>query len=291
MKDILAVIVTYYPNVKQVEDLVATLRTYGVGSVIVDNTPGGKNIDIKYCHIIYNGNNLGIALAQNVGIEYGISKGVAWFWFFDQDSMVSGNLIDSFYRRLNNQLLGDKIYAPIFYDEKEGFEYPIVNINPDGSRKKITSQNYPGDFYSSVVISSGTLVNSEVFNVVGKMNESLFIDYVDTEWCLRCAHNGIPVRIVNDAKMLHSIGERSIPLFGFRIPVHSAVRRYYRIRNSIELFRMPHVPNKLAFREISFSLIHQLILCLYVKDKKKHIKYLFWGVWDGVFRNLGICKR
>ncbi|HFR6094685.1 TPA: rhamnosyltransferase, partial [Shigella flexneri] len=110
-------------------------------------------------------------------------------------------------------------------------------------------------FKSSVTISSGTMVSKEVFEIVGMMDEELFIDYVDTEWCLRCLNYGILVHIIPDIEMVHAIGDKSVKICGINIPIHSPVRRYYRVRNAFLLLRKNHVPLLLSIREVVFSLI------------------------------------
>ena len=142
----------------------------------------------------------------------------------------------------------------------------------------------------SVVISSGTMVKSEVFSVVGLMDEKLFIDYVDTEWCLRCAKHGISIRVDPSIVMIHSIGDYSIKLFSFNIPIHSPVRRYYRIRNSLYLLRLSHVPKILAIREVIFSIVHQIIIIAISRDRKNYVSALFRAVFDGLANKNGKLK-
>lgn len=81
------------------------------------------------------------------------------------------------------------------------------------------------------------MVSKEVFEIVGMMDEELFIDYVDTEWCLRCLNYGILVHIIPDIEMVHAIGDKSVKICGINIPIHSPVRRYYRVRNAFLLLR------------------------------------------------------
>ncbi|WP_305845641.1 hypothetical protein [Photobacterium kishitanii] len=122
----------------------------------------------------------------------------------------------------------------------------------------------------------------DIIDNIGSMDESLFIDYVDTEWCLRAGKKGIKFFVCNNINMRHEIGSANIHFLKWRIPVHNPARRYYRIRNSFYLFKYPHVHNIIAFREVFFSIIHQLILILICKDKVKNIKFLFSAVFSGL---------
>lgn len=111
------------------------------------------------------------------------------------------------------------------------------------------------------------------------MDETLFIDYVDTEWCLRMHAHGYNVYITPNVVMKHEIGDAHIQLLGVVVPVHSPWRRYYRVRNGFYLFKMKHIPKLLAMREITFALIHQILL--YVNSKnKEYVKIYFRAVYD-----------
>jgi len=56
------------------------------------------------------------------------------------------------------------------------------------------------------MISSGALIPMQVLDQVGDMNESFFIDHVDTEWILRAKWQGFRSFGVCDAIMEHSLG-------------------------------------------------------------------------------------
>jgi rhamnosyltransferase len=279
-----AVIVTYNPNLSNVKRLLSSLIRSNIFPVVVDNSDvdSFSNTNDEEFKVISLYRNTGIARAQNVGIDYCIEKKAKTIIFFDQDSVIPD---ESFLPKLFNPIIdgGEKITAPIYVDNAKGFTYPIVSINDSGSRTKVYPKSSDENFYTNIVISSGTVVSSDVFATVGVMDESLFIDYVDTEWCLRCHRESIPILVVPNAVMSHSIGDDVIDLFFFKAPVHSAFRRYYRIRNSIFLLRFAHVPIMLAVREIFFSMLHQVVIIVFRRNKIAQIKCLFRGLYDGIF--------
>lgn len=284
-----AVIVTYNPGLSNVKSLVRTLKGAGVFCCVVDNSQyfdfAGLSDDAL---ILSLGDNKGIAAAQNIGVNECLVRGADKIVFFDQDSVVEESFIESLNSTFQDASVS--IAAPVFYDREKGFGYKLVDIDGRGMRRKIRPEDLQEPIDVSVVISSGTMVKAEVFKTVGLMDERLFIDYVDTEWCLRCAAKGISVRVNPDARMLHSIGDRSVGFLGFNIPVHGALRRYYRVRNSLLLLRLKHVPLLLAVREIFFSFVHQVIIFCCAKDKFGYLKYYFRGVWDGVLGVTGKIK-
>lgn len=281
---ICAVIVTYNPVIDDLVNTISTLKKQNCDVIIVDNSASqfelDENLKIKY---LWLGGNKGIATAQNKGIEYSLSKKYKYTIFFDQDSKIPEAFVSTMLNYAEENEF--PVSAPVFYDEKRGFEYAITHVNKNGTRKKLFSNGSPKPFKSSVVISSGTLVRNSLIEEIGPMDDGLFIDYVDTEWCLRSFAKGYLVAINPSAVMLHSIGNSSFSLFGFCVPVHSASRRYYRVRNSFKLLHYPHVPKLLAIREIIFSTIHSFLLIIHEQDRGNYFKTFINGVWDGM-RNI-----
>ncbi|QLK60819.1 rhamnosyltransferase [Enterobacteriaceae bacterium Kacie_13] len=286
INDICAIIVTYNPNINPVLNLATELAGQMCDVIVVDNSPVmSKILNSQLFNYIWLGGNRGIATAQNVGINFCIESGYKTIIFFDQDSNINEQFIATLFKPMQENDF--KICAPTFYDEKKGFEYAITNVRKSGARVKIFSEGKTEPFTSSIVISSGTIVRTDVFEQVGLMDDGLFIDYVDTEWCLRCFSENILVHIIPQAKMIHSIGDKSFNIFGFCVPVHSPARRYYRVRNAFHLFRYKHVPKLLAIREISFCFIHSFILIFKQKNKKEYLYSFLAGIRDGVLNVRG----
>jgi rhamnosyltransferase len=92
------------------------------------------------------------------------------------------------------------------------------------------------------------------------MDESLFIDFVDFEWCMRCRQQRVPIRVVPVARLQHSIGDDTLRFGPVRGPLHSPYRTYYKVRNAILLFRKPVVPFLFALS----STIHALVFAVAV---------------------------
>lgn len=281
-----SVIVCYNPCYNVLVKNISILNSSGVCCIVVDNTPSGKKTSLPQGNVLVSlGSNVGIAKAQNIGIEIALKEFFDLIFFFDQDTELNSEAIDALVDTVRSNSVS--IVAPVFLDVKRNFFYKIVDISAMGFRRKIDPSKLSSVFTTSTTISSGMLVKSDVFSKVGLMDESLFIDYVDTEWCLRCFNAGYLVHVNPNARMRHSIGENSIPILGFKIPVHSPSRRYYRMRNSILLFRKPAVPKLLAVREFFVSSIHQMILILSQKEKIEYIRFWILAIFDGLRNKSG----
>ncbi len=92
------------------------------------------------------------------------------------------------------------------------------------------------------VISSGSIVDVKTLNSVGMMLSSLFIDYVDFEWCWRAKYKGFVCGITHNVKLAHKVGRTSLSLGGYKVLVWSPVRYFYQCRNYLWLTTLTYVP-------------------------------------------------
>lgn len=167
-------------------------------------------------------------------------------------------------------------------DADQDFEYAPVRVNRFGSQKKVYADGREEPYAADIVLASGTAATAETFLLAGGMDEGLFIDFVDIEWCLRCRKHGVPLLVVPQAVMRHSIGGKSTDLGVARVLVHSPGRCYYQIRNSFLLFRRDSVPKVLAGREFLVLLAHKMALIAAVSNRLAYLSSYAQGIYDGL---------
>ncbi|EMH6514317.1 glycosyltransferase family 2 protein [Raoultella ornithinolytica] len=292
-KDIYAVIVTFHPRIEQVKKLLQSLNAQGISSITVDNGTLGKKEEediINLTHVLRLNDNFGIAKAQNEGIMYAKSSGAKYILFFDQDSDIQDDFINSLmkdFKEIEEQGIPIAVMGPTFIDSRYKFYYKQIRLDKYGVRKKVNPQDYSSPFEVTIIISSGSLVPVSILDDVGYMDENLFIDYVDTEWCLRAISKGYKIYVSNSAIMEHAIGDKMITFGGVHIPVHSPIRRYYRIRNAIIFAKMPHIPLMLKIRDNVINMIHQMLLIVTQKNKLANIRIAFKAIFDGLSGKTG----
>lgn len=226
MSKVAAIIVSYNPD-KNLLDSVNLLISQVEKIIIVDNgsieekrkdISSIKDIDNERIEIIFNEENLGIATALNIGVREALKQGFNWILTMDQDSKASKDMVEKMFEVYNN------------IDEKE--RKSILSIFPNFVDERIQSieENSVMNTYEYVDadITSGNLVNSEVFDKVGFFDDSLFIDLVDTDFCMRLNEKNIKMIKVRDAILYHSLGEsqsvKSI-LGKFNTSNHSAFKK------------------------------------------------------------------
>ena len=192
-----AVMVTYNPEPSFEQNVRALLPQVGK-LIIVDNqsAAAGHSVVARTAascevEVIWNQHNRGIAAGLNAGIDRALATGTySWIATFDQDSRVPADYVAA---------ILESYSACPFRDEVAivGANYNQIQDcgdNPIPTRKGFVFREIKS------AITSGSLVKSTVFGICGRYDESLFMDYVDHEFCLRLRKHGFQD---------HSGGERS----------------------------------------------------------------------------------
>lgn len=283
MVNVYSIVVCYRPDLARLLNLCESLRRDGSTVILVDNTEQPYLRDRQMpsgCELITLGRNTGIAHAQNAGIAVATAGGADVVVFFDQDSTIEAGLLRTLIGPL--KLGAPDIVAPLYRDDASEAELPSVRLSRFGMGRAVYSNGSLVPYPVDVVIASGTAATREVFEAAGILDEGLFIDFVDTEWCLRCRSKQIPIRVVPAAVMHHRIGSKSIDLGFATVFVHSPVRCYYQLRNCFHLFRKGHVPFLFALREMVSVFFGRALLLLFVGDRSTYAKAYLRALRDGM---------
>lgn len=286
-QSVCAVIVTYHPSTKMLENLPNVLAQVQ-GLVVVDN---GSNLDELHgvrkasrtlgFHLIENGKNLGVAEALNQGVRWTKTEGYPWVILFDQDSKVTEGFI--------RQMLADWRSHPD--RERVGSLHPRY-VDPDTG----IAAAVPRDIDGSLVLpmTSGTLMPLWIFEKVGWFASEYFIDLVDWEYCFRIKAAGFVVADSRHAKLLHAAGSPAkTTVLGrtFRPSHHNATRRYYISRNSIAFYREYFL---IFPAEVLYCICRQfreLLVCLIAEgDRRRKFHNFLLGTWDGLTGKMGERK-
>ena len=285
---ITCIIVSYRPDIAQLEGLCQCILADGAKVIVVDNTETPSPISGKLpvrCKLIALGKNTGIAHAQNVGVARALEAGAAVLVFFDQDSRIEPGFLRPLVAPLT---LGVPcISSPLYVDDDSNVALPSVRLGRFGLPIAVYQRGAMDPYPVDIVISSGTAATREVFAVAGTFDEALFIDSVDTEWCLRCRRKQIPIDVVPSAVMRHRIGGRPIRLGRWTVLQHSPVRCYYQIRNCFHLMRRKHVPLAFALRHMLSVMFSRTVLLFFVEDRHAYIKAYIAALQDGINRIAG----
>lgn len=298
-KDVAAIIVTYKPELETLfRGLGAIARQVG-RVVVVDNASGeipvgrienvvrDAGIEAK---VIILPHNEGLGTAINVGIGEARSGGYPYVILFDQDSVSEVGMVARLkqaYQDLSEKGVRIGAVGPRFRDPENGSLSNFVNFIR-GSIRPVSCNDLEGTVEAGFLISSGSFISMHAIDSIGGMDESLFIDHVDTEWCLRARAKGWSIYGVCGSIMEHSLGEsrRRLWLLRWRnIPSHAPFRYYYIFRNGILLAKNSQIQAECKRAILVYELKLLIYLLVLSHDRIKIMKMLLWGIADGM-RNI-----
>ncbi|MED7787564.1 glycosyltransferase family 2 protein [Francisella sp. 19X1-34] len=285
---ILTIIVTYNPSISVLNKLITSLHNQTLDNrksnniIIIDNNSNNINgIDSLDIETIKLNKNIGIASAQNIGLQKAINDNYNYVLLSDQDTSYPNDYITKLIHHITDDVASiGSMFLNKTTNLREGY------VKSLGFKKY--SQPTAGVHKSLFTIASGTIINISNLSQIGLMAEELFIDYVDIEWCLRAKSKGFEILINSDTLLEHSIGEESISVLGNTYPDRSAKRMYFLTRNGIYLFF--YCKYLSLTQRLSIFLKTFIYIYFYSSrgiEKTKKLKHCFIGIYHGLIKKMG----
>ena len=273
---LLGIIVTYYPNIR---DLTLNINKFinSVDRLIIwQNTPLADrgnyqiNLDLFDGEVVLMGNdkNMGIAYALNqaYSMMLNTSNKFSYLLTMDQDSTFIN--FDTYYGEVKS-LPKDSIYSPNINNE--------INLLKENLHQVKTC------------ITSGAIFPLKVLKTIGEFNEDYSVDCVDYDFCFKATSKGIKIFKVTIAKMNQIYGEPTKSIFfNLENNIYSAQRLFFISRNHILLWRdYPSHMDYLFIRIILISHIFGKIVKVIFMEKNKinKIQSILHGFYAGLTNN------
>jgi rhamnosyltransferase len=281
--EICALIVTFHPD-QEFEKRVKAIRPQVGNVVIVDN---GSRLEcvahlksISGVEFVWNQSNMGLATALNQGIERAIALGFKWVFTLDHDTVVTSNCIEKCVATFN------QYPAP--------HEVGIIGCNyqnrTTGEYCRLPRDEQPWDEVRTV-ITSGSLMPTELFVKIGPFRDQFFIDCLDFEYCLRARQYGYKILFSLPVGMIHNEGEKSRHRFLMWNVVthnHSPLRRYYIFRNGVRLIQEYWLKeSKWVLGECRNLAKELLAIVLFETGKWRKLKAIAKGTCHGLSGRFG----
>jgi rhamnosyltransferase len=292
-----ALVILYHPTDAQLAALAAWRRACDA-VLVVDNTPQPDARTCALCArediaLLHHGNRGGIAGAYNAGLAALFRARVEAVALFDQDSTVPDGYFATM-REVCAGLVGRPFLAgPRIFDENARSFLPALASDGIALRRLRIEPGAPLQ-RCAFLISSGCVVSRAAFDALGRFDETLFIDHVDTEYSLRALVRNVPLYVVPSLVLLHRIGAKqrhAVGPFAMTSMNHSWQRRYYSARNAVQLgmqyglrFPVAIVPNLLTVWQV-------VQIALVEKNKRAKLAGILFGIVDGLFGRLGPLER
>lgn len=280
-----AIVVTYRPDVTALRALVRAVTDQVAAVVVVDNGGAewaGDDIG-EQAVVLRQGSNLGLAAAQNVGIDWARRHRHTHVLLLDQDSEPAPDMVTALLGALGRLDRRVAAVGPEFRDDREAAAAPFVRVRFPVSRKiwcDASTRLVRADF----LIGSGTLAPMAVLDDVGTMDEALFIDSVDLEWSFRARALGYELYGVCDARMSHRLGDARRPVLGGRLQftTHPPVRLYFIMRNRLALYRLPHTPRAWIAQDVIRIPVKFFLFAALSGPRRRNCAAMVRGLLDGL---------
>lgn len=271
----------------------ATLLSQADRVVVVDDgspqetSPILKQLAAMGCHVVRLDQNSGIATALNTGISVALAATPKpdFILTMDQDSHLDEGYVKA--------LVTAGAAA-------ESAGVPVGMVGP-GSVRGLPVRHrgmLSGIQLGGEPIQSGLLLPVPVLERLGLLQDSLFIDGVDTEFYLRCRSHGLQAVLAPDAALDHALGShitaqvlgRPLRMGGRELQIRTAAswRYYYIFRNRLLLarqygLRMP----AWALAGFIADYRHLAIVTLFAPGRAVRLRSALSGVADGLAARTG----
>lgn len=286
-RKIVAVLVTYYPDIDHLKSSIKKLIDQGSYVCVVNNS--SQDVEVLSAQVINLGENKGIAYAQNVGMELAFNSFNADFVIqMDQDSLPADDMVQKLLTAYD-YLTAHKINVGLVGCQDIDKD-SLIGSKPRINKGKIIL-NQKHLIEVSEVLSSGSLIPRATYQTVGGPDNRLFIDIVDFEYCWRIATFGYKVVKSTEAIVFHKLGEGQKKIFGLiSVVIPKPFRHYYNVRNAIYLIIYGKAP---VYWKISNTAKILFKLCVYpftLPEGKKRFKFIVKGISDGIYKRFEIIN-
>lgn len=293
MGKVITVLVTYNPDIEFLKVSVNNLLSQTDSIIICNNssyslTP--EMLDITEGISIENfGKNLGIALAQSIGMDIAFGKHDADFVLqMDQDSLAKPDMVEKLlycFKDLKTHGVNVGLVGA------QDFDRFTNEINKARVRK---GKPLIQDHYMKVscTLSSGSLIPKEAYVAIGGMADELFIDAVDHEYCWRLQRSGFVVVRNIQALLGHRLGDGKFKILNvLNVGMPSPFRHYYAVRNAFILMRRDYVPFYWKLSSLAKIIFKWAVYPAFLPDGKKRLHFITQGIWDGLRNRTGEYKK
>jgi len=293
--DVIPIIVTYNPDKTT---LLASLRTLlsQVRIIVVVDNGSSFNINeviqsleaerFNSINLLALEHNLGLGKAYNAGISIARSLKATFVLLMDHDSIPEPDMLSklhSAYINLEDQGKPVGAVGPRYRDHVTAKLSQFIRVARLGLARS-SCDNITDYVRADFLISSGSLISIKTLNYIGDMDEDLFIDHIDTEWCFRAQSKGLEVYGICNAVMLHSLGDRQTRFWWGRwrtVSFHQPFRYYYMFRNSALLWQRPYMPEAWK-RADKLRILYMIIFfTLFSPNRITNLRMMLKGLKDG----------
>ena len=295
---LLTIIVLTWNNFEDTAECLHSLRELNYSRynvVLVDN--GSTDGSIERLHsifpevkIIKNGENLGYAGGNNIGIEYALSKDVDYIILLNNDTIVDVNLATELIQASNEiKNLGILGCVNYYYNDRKKIQFSggIFNWKTgdiiDTTRHKINDGQFQLLKEVDTVAGSCLFFPTTVIKTVGLFDNRYFLTFEESDLCCRVKKAGYKVYTYMGAGIWHKVS-----VSGQAQTEGLNILKYYAVRNRF-LFLMRNSPKQFLPLSLTYH-IARTVVNISKEFRKKNTaqaKLLMFGLIDGILCRFG----
>lgn len=216
-----SVVVLYNPKKEEIENINTYLLKVDYVEIIdnscIDNEKMVNSLifDLSKVEYYSEQRNMGLCKGFNIGVKKLKEKGCEWALLFDADSRLGSDIVSVYteaIKKYNNKKVA--LFAPVHVFDR--------------------SLNSPYKGFKNVnwSMTSGWLINIDIFVKQDCFFEELFVDGLDMDYCFKCHENGYEVIECGEAVINHNPAETRM-FFGLKYGIASPKRYYMQARQLI----------------------------------------------------------
>ena len=187
-------IVLYNPDYERLKASLDAIAQQFTSVILYNN--GGCNVDLIYDNkpdnmelvLLGDGVNRGIAAGLNAILKEALAENNEWVITLDQDSVIPGNMREEYQKWTSNDRTA--IICPQCIDKRRKY----MHIKETPRMEKV-----------QMCITSGSCMNIKIWKRLGGVDEWLFIDLVDNDYCKRVVLSGYEIIRLNNVILMETL--------------------------------------------------------------------------------------
>lgn len=289
-RKVAVVVSCFNPPLDLVERAAGWVREVGPVIAVDDGSPHAdprvwSGLEAAGVEVLHQEHNSGIAAALNAGVHEALARFEPdWVLNMDQDSSFGPDYVASAFKALDAVPRPERV-GMLSSESQNGV--PLRTILGKGT----TPESFDP-------MQSGTLMRVEMIRAIGWLDESLFIDAVDSDYNARARRHGWVLLAAKGCDLNHTLGTaRPMTVLGHRahyrsralsIYYHPPFRVYYLTRNNVVLARRYFWNQPLwIVRRIAMELEGHIVRFTFGPDRRENLVAVGHGVVDGLTGRTG----
>ncbi len=239
------VLVTFRPDPESFRTALRAVLPQLDGLIVVDNSPNASDqAEVRRIvmessgpgptarpEVMTLGENVGLSRGINLGLRRASGAGFTVFLLLDQDSAPAAGAVEVLRREYARRSPNNVPF--LLAAENDLPNATALHCLIDSVLYRYRSGT-PRVRPAPLAITSGLLLDTQVLRRVGLLDESIFVDSADHEFCFRAGRHGVRLYTVPGARILHRLGSgdaRAGTFLGQPYRYSTEERLYYGIRD------------------------------------------------------------